>query len=573
MVHHLKNRMQIEPFIAADALARLKTDRRAEIELRKCEARFRDSYARLSKRERVIHAEPISTAIGLSALIAGFGVTAATAGVIGGAIVGVAFSVGVNVLARALTAKPTDAGASDSNINAPESRLTEKQSIPSKRIIYGSALVGGAIFFEAVKAPYLYIGYLICAKPISAFRKMWIGTSEISLPGFTPGSALVPISSVGQPNYPGRLLVSFRLGATTQAIDPILAADFASLSSEFRQRGIATAVVRFRFGADQAEFTALWGQVSRPNALFLVDGVAVCDPRNPAHRTDWNPSDPIDTAAAEATWSFSNNASLCQAHYLTQPYGGRIIPQRIDWDKVAIAAEYDDGLVGCADGTLIKRHTMDGMITLNQKPFDVMKEMLTANRGFVLESAGRIWVSSSKPRTPIATIHDGILTGAVQYQAARAKRDLVNKVRSRFVASEREYQVSDGPILSRTDLQASDGEILEATLSFPFTLDHRRDQRLTKAFLENSRLGRLVTCSVDIDILEKCDDELIGNAVTFDSRLFPQLNGNYLVTAIGFAPTFASMELALVEYDSSIESNWIAATDEQPFTLAALNVT
>ena len=524
----------------------------------------------------------IAGIFGSSAAIGGF------ASVVGGAIVGVGISIGVNYAVSALRgngAAPlsgsgsgsgigasASASASATALNAPAIKYNERQAIPSKRIIYGTAQVGGALFFEAVKPPYLYQGVLICAKQVSAFRQMWIGAQSISFAAFTPNSILTPVPVAGLPNYPGRLQVCLRLGSPTQAIDPLLHNDFSNLDASFRQQGIATAVIRYHYGVDYPEFTALWGQVSRPNPLFLVDGVAVPDPRNPGHILSWDPSDPNSVAAAEATWSFSNNAALVQAHYLTQHFGGRINPSRMDWGKVASAADWDDGLVGCKDGAFIKRNTIDGVVTLNQSPATVLAGMLSANRGFVLESAGKSWVSSSAPRNPVTTIYDGLLTGAVDYRAAKPKRDMINRVKTQFVASDRQYQTTVGPVFSRPDLQLLDGELLDATLSLPFTLDNRRAQRLAKAFLKTSRLGAQLTCGCDVEILANCSDELVGNTVNFDSRLFPQANGIWFVTSWGFSNSFSSIDISLSQYDPSIETDWTAAADERPFVLAALNV-
>lgn len=560
----------IEPFIAAQALARMKEDPRFRAELAACQKRFDQSRSRVPKHEVVLRAEPISAAIGLSALIGGLGFSAAAASAIGGYIVTGLALAALSLAARALMPKlPTQSVAPS---NGPESRYSTRQSVPPKRIILGTAQVGFALCFEQVKPPYLYHLGLICAKQVTAFRKMWIGTTEIIFPTFTEGSILTPIAP-SDPNYPGRLALSLRHGTAGQAMDTLITSSFPFMDGQFRQRGNATVALRYHFGANQDEFTALWGQVSRPNALFLVDGIAIPDPRNPAHIIDWDPSDPTSVAAAEASWSFTNNASLIQAWYLTQRFGGRILPSKIDWIKVGDAASYDDEVVGCKDGTLIKRHTIDGVITLNQQPYGVMQDMLTANRGFVLESGDKIWVSSSRPRTPLATIHDGILCGGFQLQAARPKRDLINRIKSRFIASEREYQVVDGPTLSRTDLQTSDDEILEATLSFPFTLDHRRVQRLQKASLDSNRLGRMVSCQVDLAIMAEAADELVGGMVVISSDLFPQANGNYLILSVSFAPSFSVLELSLIEYDATIESDWQPAIDEQDFVLADLDVT
>ena len=577
--------MKIDPAIAAWALERIRERPALSAQVQDCLRRI----PRSAKSERTLSAEPISTIIGLTALISSIGVSTAVAGAIGGAIVGVAISVGVNYAVSALTRSSQGSGpipasqssslsttdAVSATINSQAVQIIERQAIPSKRIIYGTAKVSGALFFEQVKPPFLFQGLLLCAKPLTAFLSVQIGSQQIGFSALTPNTILTPIALTGQPNFPGRLLVSLRLGSATQAIDPLLAADFTNLDSQFRQQGIATAVLRYDYGADFTEYTALWGQVSRPNPLFLVQGVAVPDPRNPAHILQFDPSDPVATAAAEATWSWSNNAALVQAHYLIQRYGGRINPSRVDWSKVAKAADWDDGLVARKDGTFFKRHTIDGVVTLNQSPVNVLAGMIAANRGFILESAGRVWVSSSYPRTPIVTIHDRLLTGPVEYRGAKPKRDMVNRVKVRFVASDREYQEVDGPVLTRSDLKTLDGELLDATLDLPFTMDSGnvgRVQRLQKAYVENSRLGRQIVCTCDVSILADCQDEMVGNTVVFNSVLFASANGTYFVTDWGFSDNFASVTLSLTEYNPSIETDYIAATDEQPFTLAALNL-
>lgn len=656
--------------------------------------------------------EPISTAIGLTALLTGAGLSASVAGAIGGGIIGVAASIGLNYAASVLLQRGNQPlSGLNASPNDPSIRYNTRQPIPPKRIIYGSAQVGGAEFFEAVDKPYLYQGWMLCAKPIKGVRKIWIGTNELSFSS-SEGSILTPLGVDGQPDYASNLQTSIRLGSTDQPLDPLIAGgfpaiqgdlipgsfgtaigngfpgnafdgddtnsaviasaatlevgkdfgsgvtkqlsgiritgpassvdgnilqvkllgsnddstyatikDFGQMSSqaniilktamsassayryfkvtvdnltsstnnisltkieffepngyEFRQRGIATAVMRYNFGADQDAYTTLWGQKQRPNPIFLVEGIAVPDPRRSGCILEYDPSDADAVAEAEATWRWSNNAALCQAHYLIQRYGGKIDPRRMDWDKVAEAANWDDGLIGTKAGGFIKRGMIDGLITLNQKPSDVMSSMLSANRGFILESAGRVWVSSSKPRVPVATIHDAILSGGIEYQAAKPKRDLINRLKVRFVAPDREYQTVDGPILARVDYQTADGELLDSVLDLPFTLDTGdavRPQVLQKAFLETSRLGRRITCVCDVILLAKSADDLVGNAVNFSSDLFPLFNGIYFVEKWGFADNFGSIQLSLVEYDKSIETDFVAADDQQDFTLPPLDI-
>lgn len=660
--------------------------------------------------------EPISIAIGLTALLSGT-ILAGTGGFIITAVLAVGFSLVSSLLAPHL-------GGSVGQPDTPQSvQITERQSLPPKRVILGSAYVGGALFFEQVKPPYLYQGILINYGAVTSVDSVAIGTNTLQFSTITPNAILTPIPVAGQPAYPTRLQLSLRYGAIDQATDTLIATDFPTLATnvidpatgtrlgnatsygglaaafdgqpyqvttqcsavlgtgnltatigkdwgvgitktiqrfrvyvpsdlpfsnsadgtvtvylegstdnfassivalktiaaiqyqaagvidvaagivtstayryhrvrlvestgdvtahsvaiaevqffdgtngnEFRQRGITTAVLRYHYGgtdntaATQAAFIALWGQVQRPNAFFLVKGGAVYDPR-----------DAVQSLTDPTTWKWTNNATLVQTYYLTQSWGGRISTDKIDWVKTIDSANYDDEVIACRDGTLIPRHTIDGCITLDQTPATIMPLLLAANRAFLLESAGKVWIQSSRPRTLIVTIHDGILTGGVKYQASKPKKDLVNKLQVRFVAPTQDYQLVDGPILERTDLEATDQQTLPATLALNFTQDVRRAQRLQKAFLATARLGRTITCTVDTAIMAQPGvkaNGLIGQAVTFASSLFAAANGTYLVMSVGFADDFSAMSLALTEYDATIETDWNPLLDEQPFVL------
>lgn len=447
---------------------------------------------------------------------------------------------------------------------AAAAKITERQAVPYKRVVVGSAFVGGALFFEQVKPPYLTMGVLVNYGRISSVDSVFIGSNKLVIPLVTENTILTPVTVGGQPAYDTHVRCCFRYGSTNQTVDPLILARYPNVGSEFRQRGIATAVYEFSFGANSDEFVALWGQVSRPTTYLIAKGVPVYDPRDPTQSL----SDPN-------TWKWTNNATLIQTWYLMQPFGGRIPSDQIRWDKTIASANYDDELIGCLDGTTIKRHTIDGVILLNRQPYTVLQDLLTANRAQVLESAGTIWIESSRPKTPIATIHDRFLVGAISYQNDKQKTDKLNKLQVRFVSPDQEYQIVDGPILDRTDLQTTDGEVLSATLALNYTQDYRRAERLQKAFLLSSRLGGTITCNVDVRFMaqaaQNVQDELIGNVVTVSSELFSKMNGTYLITAVGFADDLTNLSLALARYDATIETAWNPEIDETPFTIATVN--
>ncbi|WP_448043822.1 DUF6950 family protein [Bradyrhizobium liaoningense] len=510
--------------------------------------------------------DPISifvlTSIGIAATTTAVAVT--TFLITTAASLAISYTVSLLMPTKGGSVDPSPVGGTSDFSPAAVAKITERQSVPYKRVIVGSAFVGGALFFEQVNPPYLTMGVLVNYGQISGVDAVYVGSNKLAFTSIVAGSIITPLPSSDQPAYDTHMRCSFRYGSTTQAVDPLILAKYPNVGTEFRQRGIATAVYEFAFGTDSNEFLVLWGQVSRPTTYLIVRGVPAYDPRDPTQSV----SDPT-------TWKWTNNATLIQTWFLTQSFGGRIPTDRIRWDKTIISANYDDDLIGCLDGTMIKRHTIDGVILLNQQPYQVMRDLLTANRAQVLESGGMIWIESSRPKTPIATIHDRIIAGAISYQNDKQKTDKLNKLQVRFVSPEQDYQIVDGPVLNRTDLQATDGETLSATLALNYTQDYRRAERLQKAFLLSSRLGGTITCNVDVrfmaTVAQNVQDELIGNVVTVASELFPKMNGTYSITAVGFADDLTNLSLALARYDATIETDWRPETDETPFTITDVN--
>lgn len=469
----------------------------------------------------------------------------------GQAILYSGLTIGANALINAGRASASPA------LNSPEVRGNIRQSVPTQRVVYGACRIGGALFYQNDTAPpYLYVGVLLSSRRISAITGTLVGQAPVAF--LSDGAASTAL-------YSGRLWRSIRDGDPDQTVDPLILADFPATPATFRQRGHAAAVLKFHYGSSGDEFLKLWGNVQIPNVLFDVEGAPVYDPRDPTQRMWEDPADIEDVNDAMATWKYSNTASLVQADYLVQPYGGRQHPSVMRWDKIADSADFDDELVGLKDGGFQKRFTIDGVILKSQPRDQVMQGMLTANRGFIAQSRGQVWPTSSRPSAPVMTIHEGVMVGGFQFRASAPKAALVNKVRSRFIAPDREFNLSDGPLRIRTDYETADGETLEQTLQLSFTSTHQRAQRLAKAFLEQSRIGRTLTCTIRLSAglgLEA------GDCVRVASNYYSQMNGLYQVAQAGFAEDSSVIALSLTEYDPGISGRWDPQEDEQPFVIA-----
>jgi hypothetical protein len=524
--------------------------------------------------------EIIGTVIALASWAGAGGLTIGGIGigtVVTGLVIGASYAI------QAINAPKQGSGiGSAAGINSPETRGNIQQSAPIERWVYGRVRAGGAVFFvDDSKPPYLYLGLLLSGRQISGIRGLHISTNDIQLSSFAFDTQIFPLPVDGQIYQKAgvnRLSMSFGAGTPGQLIDPILDADFPNLDSSFRQRGIARAVFKFKFGDDAADFEKMWGQgVSVPSPLIDIDGAPIYDPRDPTqfYPSDWR--DEAEVAAAMATWKYRVNgkevgrtASLVQADWLGHPSGVNYPVDRIRWDEIARSADFDEEPVANKDGTSRPRSTIDGVVTLDQSPRTVMESMLTTNQGFLVQDRGRGWVQPSMPRTPVLTIDDDMLLGGFEFQDNRAKSDLINEVTARFSAADREYQDTDAPTLTRDDLIESDGEVLSKTIRLPFHSDHRAVQFTEKQYLETSRLRRSFTGPIKVKAI--VDGLKAGACVRIWSKIYTEMNALYDVVSTGFLDDFSGLPLSLRECGPNIPINWNPATDEQDFTLPALVV-
>lgn len=304
---------------------------------------------------------------------------------------------------------------------------------------------------------------------MSAINALAVGENRISLSSSAFGEIVTPLAVDGQPSYSTRLRACFQEGSLDQPTNPLLRAAFPDLDIDFRLPGIANGVFECHYGTDADEFISLWGNVQIPNIEVEIDGVPVYDPRNPSHFLPDDPTDIDQYEAAEASWSFSRLAALNQADFFWQPYGFNAGHDKIDWTAIAETAARDDEMVGLKSGEFEKDIHQMGFIFYLTNCRLLLEALLSANRGFIQIKNGLIGVPSSAPRDPVITITDDMLIGAVEFRSFKAKRDVPTEIQTRFVAPDRAYQESDGPIWVSADIGGTDDSRRAVTLRLPFT--------------------------------------------------------------------------------------------------------
>lgn len=436
---------------------------------------------------------------------------------------------------------------SSTGVADPGFTTTVRGAVVNQRMIIGETLTGLVMIYETTKAPF-YIGLgVFAAHEIDGVVEVRIGGKRVEIDAV--GRV---ISDPYWVNGDSLLRVSIRNGNADQAADPLIMQMCPELGASFRQRGHATCAIVADWGPDRDTFDRVWaGQI--PVVTLVVRGKRVYDPRDLSQVE----SDPT-------THRWTDSPSLHAAALLRSSDYGQMSPQDVVWDAVGQAASIDQQAVTTRDGTVERRYTANGILDTSAGLSSPMKAILTANRGALIRSPDGYVIRSGWVQAPVMTIHDGIIAGAIELRTEAPRDQISNTIRTRIVATEREYQVIDGPAVVDAAARAADGIELAQTLELRFTKGAARGQRLGLAHLRDTRLGRQIQVPVDVEAigLEASD------WVNFDVSALPTLTGLFEVASIGFADGFQTMALVLAETSPSVFA-FDPQTDEKSFTEAA----
>jgi hypothetical protein len=493
---------------------------------------------------------PISLAAGV-----GFGVAGGAAAVLGGAALSVALLAGTTALQFALRPQaPKAISPQTSTQQQQDLKRAIKSTIAPERIALGTVQSSGVIFFEESENPHYYAGYILASHQCEGLESIWVDNQRVFLTA--SGDA------TSTPFFDGSnvfLKINFRNGLADQARDQIItdnAADFdATYGTDFRQRGLTTAVLKAKHGDEDHQ--DIWGTSAfLPQIQVRYKGALLYDPRNPVH--DINDS---------STWEWSDNAALCAAYYLTYPWASR--PRfaelaSLDWARIGHAADICDRWRSRSDGTRERDYTINGIIQSTEIPVTVVQGLLAAMNATPVIYQGK-WFPKvfDAKENPVGTLHDGFVVGDVSLRTERPAHEIFNSVRANFISPERDYTPQETPAYIDAAALALDNNIpREAPLTLPFTEGNERAQRLAKMAITENRLGRALTCEVDI----AARPWQPGDHIRVDLETLPEMNGTYKITRRTWLRNGTAFALTLEEYDASI-GDWNATNDVQPFTL------
>lgn len=404
----------------------------------------------------------ISVAAGIGSAIAAVGVGVYTSALIAYAITGAIVVAGTAALIGKLAPDmPGGMGGGTGGDYDSKSKgilLNKRSNNAPIPVVYGTRLVGGTIVFLATgtDTDNLYVNIVMSEGQIESFTNVYFN-GKIS----TDESFDAPITNIRR--YYG---TETQLGDSTIAID---LSYYATLTH--RLKGTAYLSLTLKFTPET--FTS-----GLPTITSEVKGVKVFDPRSSL--TVW-----------------SDNPVLCVRDYLTNTrYGRGIDTSLIDDASFIVSANYCDELIFIA-GFYKKRYVCDGVVQTENRSLDIIRELLTACRGFLVYSGGKYKLIIDKPEIPVFTFSEENIIGKWDITLGN-KNTMFNRIRANFFNKDKEYQpdlvVIDSPALRIQD----DGVLLERMIDLPFTTDIARAKMIATINLNQSRQS--ISCEFNTTI-------------------------------------------------------------------------
>jgi len=389
--------------------------------------------------------------------------------------------------------------APKSNVRAQaqDRKQAIRSSVAPRQVVYGTARVSGPIVYASSTGSakeQLHLVIPVACHRVAALRAIWINDQSVAVASLGPDNFIrTDAFSVPWPNATdpaaydspsgprrGLVRVNFYTGSQTTADAALVAESTDGWSAAHVLRETAYAYLRLEYNRDIF--------ANGPGAISLeVEGKStILDPRT--NSSGW-----------------TNNPALCILDYLSSADGLACSADEIDTASFIAAANVCDELVTiAANGTTQKRYTLDGAFYLDQKPIDIIDDMLTSCAGTLVYVAGKYRLYAGAYDAPTDTLTASDLAGPIELVTKPPRRELFNTVRGTFIHPGRNWQASEFPAYSEAALIAADGETITTDIEWPFTTDEIRAQQLAKLMLRRSREALTVRVLVKYAGLRYC---------------------------------------------------------------------
>jgi hypothetical protein len=209
------------------------------------------------------------------------------------------------------------------------------------------------------------------------------------------------------------------------------------------------------------------------------------------------------------------------------------------------------------------RYTCNGTFTLDTKPIDVLKNMLTAAAGRLVWSQGKYEIYPAAYSTPESrTLTESDLRDSISVAPMPSRRDRINTVRGTFVDPTQYWQQTSYPMVRDAAAYAIDGEELAASVELQYTTSNATTQRLATIHLKRTLKGMMVTFPGKLT----CFGYKPGNVVKLNIVQLGWVNKEFRITDWKMSDT-GGVDLMMQEEDASIYG-WTTANQVLPSIIA-----
>ncbi len=368
--------------------------------------------------------------------------------------------------------------------------------VAPQQYVYGKVRKGGVVtFYEASGTDNKFLHMVLClaGHEVETIESIYIDDKIVTL----DGSGFVTSNP-----WNSKIRIKKHLGSETQTADADLMAE-TSADSTFRGRGIAYIYARLEY--DQDVFTN-----GIPTITAVVKGKKVYDPRTGL--TAW-----------------SDNAALCIRDYLTDVRG--LGDTAIDDTMLAVSANISDELVMLARLGTEKRYTMNGVVSADSTPNDVLQNMMTSCAGTLFWGQGAWKLKVAHYTPPVRTFTLDDILGPITLQTRTSMADIFNAVQGTFNDQAQDWITADFPKISSGAFVAEDDGVESVLdLELPMTTSAATAQRISKLTLYRGR--EQMTFSADFGLAAL--DVQVGDIVAISNERYGWIAKEFEVTSWKF---------------------------------------
>ena len=395
---------------------------------------------------------------------------------------------------RALAPKP-DFGSSRGLL------VNSREATAPQEIVYGEIRKGGTVtFIESTgdTNQYLHQVIVLAGHEVNDIGDIYINENQYEVNGSgwvtdqrydEETEAYVTDNKWGYNSgtSTSKIRIKKHTGADNQTADSDLVSE-TSVTSDFKGEGIAYIYVRMEY--DQDVFAE-----GVPLFTAKVQGKKVYDPRT-------------------SSTGYSANAALCIRDYLVSAYGLDNSGDVNDAYFQTAANTCDESVTLAGSGTE-SRYEINGIISLDRSPSDILGDMMTACAGTLFWGQGEWHLKVGEYTSSIKTFTLDDLRGPINLETKHSRRDNFNIVRGTFNDADQGFIRADYPEIRSSTFITNDGGVENALdLALPLTTSAATAQRLAKMTLFRAREEMTFTADFGLEAFEvECGDII---ALTID---------------------------------------------------------